>query len=148
MNKKLKISRNQEKILKISSWIQENFYQEKSLKIRRLLVKSGGLATLIPHEKQIRSWSNCTELGWKTLNFLICDSSSNVSVLHAESRFPITLTLREWRVCICVLMRNLEKLESKISIHMSFCSQRFFSSSWNNSLECVHRLLKPTLKQF
>ena len=44
--RKLNIRRNQEKMLKISSWNQEIFYQEKSPKIRSILVKSGGLASL------------------------------------------------------------------------------------------------------
>jgi hypothetical protein len=48
----MKIRRNQEKILKISSWFQENFDQKKSFKTRRLLVKSGGLATLVISQKE------------------------------------------------------------------------------------------------
>jgi hypothetical protein len=52
--KNKKNRRNQEKILKTSSW-----YQEKGLKTRILLAKSGGLATLDPRIHQDLLFSPC-----------------------------------------------------------------------------------------
>ncbi len=65
VGKKLKIRRNQEKMLKISSWNQEIFYQEKSLKLRSLLVKSGGLASL--HRRFMKYYWNRQLVEMKTI---------------------------------------------------------------------------------
>jgi hypothetical protein len=46
-DKNLKTREKQEKVLKTSSWYQEFFHQEKSLKTRSLLAQSGDLKAMV-----------------------------------------------------------------------------------------------------
>ena len=59
-----------------------------------------------------------------------------------DKAFRGTLTPREGRVCICVFMRNLEKFESKISIHTIFSSHRFFFSKLKQFLRKCSPIVK------